>query len=310
MELLGIVINFTDKHVVLHTEEFEECVTLADMPDHDTIACITWHKVRPAYRRTRPHQYVEYQDLSIGDLDPTHMQLLDHYADLALEKFYLNQESEEEVNTQELETQAQTLDEVSDVKNALLQECDWTQLGDVDLTEDEKKAWREYRRLLRKITQGLTVTKIKYLKWPVRPDSAKRKKKRRKAKRKVVRKVIKKTFASSSSDESKSSKNSSSSSSSSSSKTVKTTPKKKVVIKETNQQSSQSENASSYDRETAAESSSEQSTVVKKGKDGSTVKKTSSSSSSSSSSSESSSSSSSDSFSSKSTKTTVKKVEG
>jgi len=37
------------------------------------------------------------------------------------------------------------------VRNYLLQITDWTQLSDVDLTEEEKSAWAVYRAALREI---------------------------------------------------------------------------------------------------------------------------------------------------------------
>ncbi|HOB44347.1 MAG TPA: tail fiber assembly protein, partial [Bacillota bacterium] len=39
------------------------------------------------------------------------------------------------------------------VRNRLLAECDWTQIPDVPLTEEQKEAWREYRQALRDIPQ-------------------------------------------------------------------------------------------------------------------------------------------------------------
>lgn len=37
-------------------------------------------------------------------------------------------------------------------RNILLQECDWTQLGDVVFTPEKEQEWKEYRRQLRDIT--------------------------------------------------------------------------------------------------------------------------------------------------------------
>ena len=39
------------------------------------------------------------------------------------------------------------------VRNRLLADCDWTQMPDVPLTEEQKEAWREYRQALRDIPQ-------------------------------------------------------------------------------------------------------------------------------------------------------------
>lgn len=37
-------------------------------------------------------------------------------------------------------------------RTVLLRESDWTQMPDVDMTEEKKKAWRDYRKKLRDIT--------------------------------------------------------------------------------------------------------------------------------------------------------------
>ncbi len=41
--------------------------------------------------------------------------------------------------------------QVRSERNAKLTACDWTQLPDVDLTEEEKLAWKNYRQSLRDI---------------------------------------------------------------------------------------------------------------------------------------------------------------
>lgn len=43
---------------------------------------------------------------------------------------------------------------VRHVRNQLLADCDWTQLPDADLTEQEVQAWRDYRQALRNITDS------------------------------------------------------------------------------------------------------------------------------------------------------------
>lgn len=47
-------------------------------------------------------------------------------------------------------------------RNYLLQATDWTQLPDVELTQEEKDAWTAYRQSLRELTMGG--------KWPVPPE--------------------------------------------------------------------------------------------------------------------------------------------
>ena len=44
-------------------------------------------------------------------------------------------------------------DAIRIVRNRLLAECDWTQIPDAPLTEEQKEAWREYRQALRDIPQ-------------------------------------------------------------------------------------------------------------------------------------------------------------
>jgi len=42
--------------------------------------------------------------------------------------------------------------EIREIRAEMLKECDWTQLSDVNLSEEEKETWREYRQVLRDIT--------------------------------------------------------------------------------------------------------------------------------------------------------------
>jgi len=42
--------------------------------------------------------------------------------------------------------------EIREIRTEMLKECDWTQLSDVNLSEEEKETWREYRQVLRDIT--------------------------------------------------------------------------------------------------------------------------------------------------------------
>lgn len=48
-------------------------------------------------------------------------------------------------------------------RNALLRESDWTQLDDADLTPEEKKAWKDYRKALR------DMDKTGNPEWPTKP---------------------------------------------------------------------------------------------------------------------------------------------
>lgn len=47
-------------------------------------------------------------------------------------------------------------------RNYLLQATDWTQLPDVDLTQEQKNAWAAYRQLLRELTINSN--------WPAPPE--------------------------------------------------------------------------------------------------------------------------------------------
>lgn len=53
-------------------------------------------------------------------------------------------------------------------KNEYLSNCDWTQLPDVDLTDEEKNEWKEYRALLRKLNKSSDP--INEITIPTRPD--------------------------------------------------------------------------------------------------------------------------------------------
>jgi hypothetical protein len=66
---------------------------------------------------------------------------------------------------QETESQWQS---VRARRNFLLSECDWTQLPDVDLTEEVKQEWVIYRRDLRNITDNPDPFNIV---WPTPPAS-------------------------------------------------------------------------------------------------------------------------------------------
>lgn len=60
------------------------------------------------------------------------------------------------------------LKEVRAKRNKLLQECDYTQLPDSPLSEEEKQEWAEYRQQLRDITQ--LVSADGELEWPNPPE--------------------------------------------------------------------------------------------------------------------------------------------
>jgi hypothetical protein len=54
--------------------------------------------------------------------------------------------------------------EVREIRNQLLQECDWTQLGDI--STETKNIWSNYRQELRDVTNQSNPFNIN---WPVKP---------------------------------------------------------------------------------------------------------------------------------------------
>lgn len=54
-------------------------------------------------------------------------------------------------------------------RNALLAECDWTQLADTALTESEVQAWSDYRAELRALPEHTEWPELDELDWPTAP---------------------------------------------------------------------------------------------------------------------------------------------
>ena len=57
--------------------------------------------------------------------------------------------------------------DIKNRRNAMLDSCDWTQLPDANLTEDEVIKWQVYRQELRDIPQDFI--KPESIKWPIQP---------------------------------------------------------------------------------------------------------------------------------------------
>jgi hypothetical protein len=55
-------------------------------------------------------------------------------------------------------------EEIREIRNELLKDCDWTQLGDIP--SETKTAWQSYRQELRDITSQSNPFNIE---WPVKP---------------------------------------------------------------------------------------------------------------------------------------------
>jgi hypothetical protein len=63
-----------------------------------------------------------------------------------------------------------TWDKIKQIKNLLLQKSDWTQLIDVDLSEEDKSKWSVYRKQLRDITK--TFRNPSEVEWPISPNNS------------------------------------------------------------------------------------------------------------------------------------------
>lgn len=63
-----------------------------------------------------------------------------------------------------------TWDKIKQIRNLLLQKSDWTQLIDVDLSEENKLKWSAYRKELRDITE--TFRNPSEVQWPISPDNS------------------------------------------------------------------------------------------------------------------------------------------
>jgi hypothetical protein len=68
----------------------------------------------------------------------------------------------------ESKKQLEILAPVRGVRNKLLAECDWTQVSDAPLTEQQKQSWSTYRQELRELTENFVDEKS--LVWPVKPE--------------------------------------------------------------------------------------------------------------------------------------------
>lgn len=52
-------------------------------------------------------------------------------------------------------------------RNYRLAACDWTQMPDADLTDEQRQAWANYRQQLRDLINNITDTRP--LDWPTKP---------------------------------------------------------------------------------------------------------------------------------------------
>ena len=57
---------------------------------------------------------------------------------------------------------------IQEARNFLLKQCDWTQLADVVMSDENKEKWVSYRKQLRDITSNFT--NPDQVIWPIPPD--------------------------------------------------------------------------------------------------------------------------------------------
>ena len=65
----------------------------------------------------------------------------------------------------------QSLSDLRQKRNKLLQECDWIELNNAPLTSEKKTEWQTYRSNLRDITNDLTtVDEVNAIVFPTKPS--------------------------------------------------------------------------------------------------------------------------------------------
>jgi hypothetical protein len=69
----------------------------------------------------------------------------------------------------ELSTVQESLYTLRSYRNNLLALCDWTQINDVPLSEEQKNDWRVYRQLLRDFPETVNTTNWSASSWPLAP---------------------------------------------------------------------------------------------------------------------------------------------
>jgi hypothetical protein len=57
---------------------------------------------------------------------------------------------------------------IREIRNYFLKQSDWTQFDDVDMSDEEKRKWKEYRLKLRDITKTYRVPNE--VVWPISPE--------------------------------------------------------------------------------------------------------------------------------------------
>lgn len=59
-------------------------------------------------------------------------------------------------------------DTIRTIRDLLLKKSDWTQLTDIDISEEQKLSWSKYRKELRDITK--TFRTPNEVVWPISPE--------------------------------------------------------------------------------------------------------------------------------------------
>ena len=62
------------------------------------------------------------------------------------------------------------MEQVRKYRNELLQVSDWTQLPDVDLTDSQVLAWKQYRKNLREFPEKIDIVNWTGPNWPIPPE--------------------------------------------------------------------------------------------------------------------------------------------
>jgi hypothetical protein len=86
-----------------------------------------------------------------------------------------NRIEEEKIQKElEIESSRDYWKELRDIRNYKLQECDWTQILDTPLSEEQKINWKNYRQELRNLPENIQdpkplVLDLSHLSWPINP---------------------------------------------------------------------------------------------------------------------------------------------
>ena len=111
-------------------------------------------------------EYLKEHDLWTEEDEIKRQEALDN-----IERRRIKQEREQE----EQERNRDYLEILKNIRNQLLMQSDWTQLPDVQLSEEQKESWRIYRQQLRDLPENVEdpkplVLDMNHPDWPVAPS--------------------------------------------------------------------------------------------------------------------------------------------